>query len=292
MPTISIIVPTRLRNHLLPRALRSLLSQTWDDFEILVVDDNPPQTRVSTAPALAALLRHPKVRVLTHEQPRNASAARNVGLRAACGEWVTYLDDDDAYQPAKLEKQLLKAQETNLPFGICGVTYHLAHRLRKRVIPSEEIVGPELLLLSFALPTLFHRNNQKVLFDEDLFAGEDAYYFHDLVRHFKVDRIFNVAESLVDVYPQPGPRVNTNAEGIWQASLAIHRDFAPAYPPLAAEAFLTRARLGYLKFQKGGVPEMAILAWKLSRLEGGKELRFILNCFLFKMPLARRFLVS
>ena len=292
MPSISVIVPTRLRNHLLPRAVRSLLAQTWDDFEILVVDDNPPQGRVSSDSVLASLLQHPKVRVLPHDQPRNAAAARNVALRAARGEWITYLDDDDAYQPAKLEKQLSQARKTGLPLGICGVTYHLTRRRRARVFPGEEEGGSELLLMSLALPTLFHLNAPGVFFDENLSAGEDTYFLYRLLQHFKVDRIFNVAESLVDVYPQPGLRVNTNAQGLWQACQAIHRDFAPAYGPMAAEAFLTRSQLGYLKFQKGAFPAMAKLAWRLSRLRGQKEFRFIVNCFLFKIPLARRFLVN
>src|SRR5438477_1244496 len=103
--TVSIIVPTRLRNQLLTRAVRSLLAQTFADFEILVVDDNPAEARVATDPVLNSLLQHPKVRLLTHEQPRNAAAARNVALRAARGAWITYLDDDDAYQPSKLERQ-------------------------------------------------------------------------------------------------------------------------------------------------------------------------------------------
>src|SRR5438105_5863804 len=156
MPAISIIVPTRSRNHLLPRAVRSLLGQTFTDFEILVVDDNPPEARVFTDSVLTSLLDHPKVRVLNHDQPRNASSARNVGLRAARGEWVTYLDDDDAYQPTKLEKQLRQAQKSSLPLGICGVTFHLARRRRRRVLAGDKVAGDELLLIHFAMPTLFH----------------------------------------------------------------------------------------------------------------------------------------
>lgn len=293
MPCISVIVPTRLRNHLLPRALRSLLAQTYGDFEILVVDDNPPEKRILADPALVSLLNNPKVRVLTHDQPRNAAAARNVGLREAQGEWIAYLDDDDAYQPAKLERQLHQAKKTDLPIGISGLTYHLTRRLRKRVLLSEYLGGSELLLMAFGIQTLFHRNTKEVLFDEDFSAGEDAYHLYELVSHFRVDRIFNVAESLMDIYPQPvGPRVNTNALGLWEAAQSIYRDFAPAYGPVAARVFLARAQLGYLKFQKGGLQEMAKTAWRLSGLNGGKELRFILNCFLFRIPLARRFLVS
>src|SRR2546423_502644 len=163
---ISIIVPTRLRHHLLPRAVRSLLAQTFTDFEILVVDDNPAEARVSTDPALHSLLQHPKVRLLTHDQPRNAAAARNVGLRAARGEWITYLDDDDAYQPAKLERQWQQARKTGLRLGICGVTYHLSRRRRARVFPGEEARGTDLLLMDLALPTLFHSKVEEVFFDE------------------------------------------------------------------------------------------------------------------------------
>jgi len=50
--------------------VRSLLAQAFGDLEILVVDDNPPEARVSADPGLASLLQHPKVRVLTHEHPR------------------------------------------------------------------------------------------------------------------------------------------------------------------------------------------------------------------------------
>jgi len=292
MPTISVIVPTRLRNHLLPRAVRSVLAQTFSDFEILVVDDNPPESRVSEDPLLVPLLDHPKVRVLTHAHPRSAAAARNVGLRAARGEWLTYLDDDDAYQPTKLDRQMSQARSTGLPLGTCGVTYHLKRRRRRRILGLEQTQGSELLLMPLALPTLFHRVSPGVFFDEKLAAGEDAYYLYQLLHHFQIDRIFNVSESLVDVYPQPGLRVNSNADGLRHACQAIYDDFAPAYGLEAAEAFMARADLGYLKFRKGRQREMAKLAWKLWRLRGGKELRFIINCFLFKIPLARRFLVS
>jgi glycosyltransferase involved in cell wall biosynthesis len=276
----------------LPRAVRSLLAQTWQDFEILVVDDNPPEARISTDPVLANLLRHPKVRVLTHEQPLNASAARNFALGAVQGEWITYLDDDDAYQAGKLERQLQRALKSGLPVGTCGVTFHLARRERKRVLYTEEVRGSELLLMSLALPTLFHRKPTGMSFDEKLFAGEDAYYFYGLLDYFKIDRIFNVPESLVDVYPQHGPRVNSNAEGLWQACQAIYRDFAPSYGLVAAEAFLTRSRLGRLKFQPDGFREMSGLAWKLIRLRGRREFRFVVNSLLFKFPFVRRFLVS
>jgi glycosyltransferase involved in cell wall biosynthesis len=292
MPAISVIVPTRLRHQLLARALRSLLAQTFQDFEILLIDDNPSEARVSAEAELAPLLADPKLRLLVDEQPRNAASARNLGLRAARGEWITYLDDDDAYQPTKLEKQWRRSIETRLPLGICGVTYHLAHRQRRRVVAATELYKSELLLLPFAMPTVFHRNAGNWFFDENLFAGEDGPYYYGLVERLEVERIFNVSESLVDVYPQPGPRVSANAEGFWQAVQVVYRDFAPAYGTVAAEVFLARARLGYLKNRKGGWYEMAQAACRLWRLRGWKEMRFIGNATLFKLPWMRRLLVS
>jgi hypothetical protein len=249
------------------------------------------QPSVSANPTLQSLLQNPKVRVVTHDCPRNASSARNVALQKARGEWITYLDDDDAYRSTKLEMQFRQAQKSRLPIGTCGTTFHLRSRQRDWLVKGSEIGGSELLLIPLALPTLFHLRTSAVLFDENLNAGEDAYYFYQLLRHFQLDRIFNVPESLVDVYPQAGVRVNTNAEALWEASQAIYRDFASGYGPIAAETFLARAQLGYSKFQPGDFAGMVRVASKLVRLRGRKDLRFILNCFLFKLPLARRFLV-
>jgi glycosyltransferase involved in cell wall biosynthesis len=292
MPEISVIVPTRQRNHLLPRALRSLLAQTFPDFEVLVVDDNPPETRVATAPELEPFLADPKVRVLLHDTPRNAAAARNVALHAARGEWITFLDDDDAYQPAKLEKQWQRARAAKLPMGICGLTFHLRHRQRRQQLAVESYAGEELLLVTPAMPTLFHRRAPGILFNETFDAGEDAYYFYQLMDHFRVKQIFNIPASLVDVYPQPGPRVNTNAEGAWQANQAIHRDFAPAYGQDLARIFWLRARLNYLKLTPGRWGEMARVGGSLLRWRGRRDLRLVLNALGYKVPALRRWLVG
>jgi hypothetical protein len=292
MPTISVIVPTRQRHHLLVRALQSLRAQTFADFEILLVDDNPRESRVRHERSLESLIGDPRVRVIEHDQPRNAAAARNCALRQAGGEWITFLDDDDAYAPEKLEKQWHRAQATGLPIGMCGIVYHLKGRQRVRQVSADEVRGGDLLISYQALPSLFHRRSPGVLFHEDLFAGEDAHYFCQVIAHFKADRVFNVAEPLVDIYPQPGPRVNTNAEGLWLAAQLIHREFAPAYGEETARLFLARARLGYLKLQKGDMPEMLRLAFGLVRLGGMKELRIVLNALLFRWRWARRFLVG
>ena len=99
-PTVSVIIPTYDRREVLPRALDSVLAQTSTPWELLVVDDGSAD---GTSSMLAE--RYPGVEVL--EQPnRGVSAARNLGIAKARGEWIALLDSDDVWLPTKLERQL------------------------------------------------------------------------------------------------------------------------------------------------------------------------------------------
>ncbi len=93
-PLFSVIIPTHGRGQFLSRALGSVLEQTIADFECIVVDDASP-TPV-TVPA------DPRIRLIRREVNGGVSAARNTGLRAATGRYVTFLDDDDTYAPERL----------------------------------------------------------------------------------------------------------------------------------------------------------------------------------------------
>jgi glycosyltransferase involved in cell wall biosynthesis len=292
MPAISVIVPTRGRNHLLPRCLASLVAQTHRDFEVILVDDNGPADRVTSSPAVAPFLEDPRVRVLAHAVPRNAASARNCGLEHARGEWIAYLDDDDAYRPEKLSKQHEKAQVTGLPVGLCGMTFHLLGRTRTTQVGVSEISGEGLLLSALPAPfVLFHRRAD-VRFEERLDAGEDAHFFLSLVAHFDVWRVFNVPEALVDVFPQAGPRVNLNAAGQRDALREILTDLAPRYGAGACEAYRLRSELAVGKVTGASPLHMIAIARKLVALRGLSEARFILNSLLYLLPPARRFLVS
>jgi glycosyltransferase involved in cell wall biosynthesis len=125
-----------------------------------------------------------------------------LGLKNASGEWISYLDDDDAYREQKLEKQIEMAKQSGLPIGFCGLAYHLEYRLRYKQIDRSEFKNDELLLDVQTFATLFHKNCGEVFFNEELKAGEDAYMFFSLVKYFNSFRAFNVAEPLMDIYPQ------------------------------------------------------------------------------------------
>ena len=92
MPQFSVIIPTYNREQLSTEAIRSVLDQTIQDFEIVVVNDGG---NVPIVPD------DPRIRILTKANGGPASA-RNHGIRAAQGRYITFLDDDDLYTPDRL----------------------------------------------------------------------------------------------------------------------------------------------------------------------------------------------
>lgn len=101
MPGISVIVPVYQAEKLLPACAKSVLNQTFSDWELLLVDDGCTDSSPAICDALAA--EDSRIRAL--HQPKNAgvSEARNRGLREARGEYIAFLDADDAFEPQTLE---------------------------------------------------------------------------------------------------------------------------------------------------------------------------------------------
>jgi glycosyltransferase involved in cell wall biosynthesis len=285
---ISVIVPTRRRPHLLPRAVASVFAQTHANFELLVVDDNDPADRAATAAALAPWRGDARLRSLVNPHRRNCSAARNCGLRAATGEWVTFLDDDDAYRPAKLARQLALARERNAPLVLCGLCYHAAARLRLRQCDRSRFAGDDLLLRAQAsAPALFFRREDDVFFDEEFDAVEDGDIFLRLVARWRLTEVDNVPEPLVDVFQQT-VRLNTQATPVLRGQRRLWFRHAQrrstAARLLAARLWLAREAWG------SGWGRPLAAARQVVRLGGLRETRLVLNFALRRVPGVRRWL--
>lgn len=105
VPLVSVIIPTYNRAGLVTEAVASVAAQTFQDFEILVVDDGSTD---ATSKVLAPLK---GVRVLHHGCRRGVAAARNLGAAEARGEWLAFLDSDDLWLPEKLARQMAFLEE-------------------------------------------------------------------------------------------------------------------------------------------------------------------------------------
>ena len=100
-PRVSVVIPTFNRATLVERAIDSVLGQTHSAFEIIVVDDG------STDNTSATLRNKYSDKLVVFQQSnRGVSAARNVGIAHATGNWIALLDSDDEWLPSKLAQQL------------------------------------------------------------------------------------------------------------------------------------------------------------------------------------------
>ena len=100
-PEISVIIPTHNRAWALARAVSSVLNQTFEDFELLVVDDgSTDQTQ-----ELLESFDDSRLRVIKEPSNGGVSRARNRGIGLARGEWIAFLDSDDEWLPHKLQAQ-------------------------------------------------------------------------------------------------------------------------------------------------------------------------------------------
>lgn len=105
-PLISVIIPTYNRAGLLSEAISSVARQTCPDWELIVVDDGSTDgTRSAVATTFAQIGRPDKCHYF-YQKNRGVSGARNYGVRQARGEYLTFLDSDDLWQPDKLEQQV------------------------------------------------------------------------------------------------------------------------------------------------------------------------------------------
>ncbi len=107
---VSIIVPSYKRERsLVERAIRSLLSQTYTNVEVVLVDDNARQDLRDYRNQIRAMvedIKDERLLYVVNEKNLGGAGARNEGIKVCSGQYVTFLDDDDLYLPEKVEKQL------------------------------------------------------------------------------------------------------------------------------------------------------------------------------------------
>jgi glycosyltransferase involved in cell wall biosynthesis len=138
-PAVSVVIPAYNAAGTVQQAIASVLAQTFDDFELLVVDDGS----TDDTGAVVRAINDSRIRLLT--QPNGgAAAARNAGIACATGAWVAFLDADDLWLPMKLGRQLARMRPEPGCLASLGAAYFVDEELRllkfRPCTPSKELL--------------------------------------------------------------------------------------------------------------------------------------------------------
>jgi glycosyltransferase involved in cell wall biosynthesis len=113
-PAVSVILPTYNRAALLGRAIRSVLGQSYTNFELIVIDDGSTDETYGVMNGF----RDRRIKYISLEHNTGAGAARNVGIRMARGKFLAFQDSDDEWLPSKLAKQMSVFERGSVRLGI------------------------------------------------------------------------------------------------------------------------------------------------------------------------------
>lgn len=182
---VTVIIPSYGGAPQLHRAIASVLSQTYSNIELFVVDDNPPDSlgRKKTE-EIVERFNDVRIKYLKHPKNMNGAAARNTGIEQAAGKYICFLDDDDFYLPERVEKSVKCLEENEdsdcvlcgvmdcTDSGLYGVRYHYTKGgdLKKELLTRKTIMGSgsNIFMTAKAMKDLngFDTNFQRLQDDE------------------------------------------------------------------------------------------------------------------------------
>lgn len=150
---VSVIITTYHNEEYLPRAIDSVLGQSYSEIELIVVDDNPPGSR--SRQATERLMEgYPQAVYLRHPENRNGAAARNTGIHAATGEYIAFLDNDDVYFRGHIGKCVeILNQHPECGGVVCGVVKVREGICWDRILPVQGEFVKQLFFSETALGT-------------------------------------------------------------------------------------------------------------------------------------------
>ena len=178
MREISVIIPVYNKKNTLEKSVRSVLNQTFEDFELILIDDGATDGSALVCDELAAC--DDRVRTI-HTDNRGVSAARNTGINNATGKYICFIDADDLLDKTFLEK--LHDAITEINAGLATCDYTEIRKGRKKVHSYFNLNTSDKVfeyiredLLCILWNKLFVREKIKHLFDESISTCEDSIF--------------------------------------------------------------------------------------------------------------------
>jgi len=226
MPIVSVIIPTHNRNGFLQSAIESVLNQTFQAFEIIVVDD----ASIDDVQSIVQGFHDRRIKYIRHEINKGEAGARNTGIMHSKGEFIAFLDDDDIWFPDKLELQMNVLENSHTHVG--GIySGFIAMECDKQIshtwIPTSkgDIYQDLLVKNTIGTPSTLLIKRACIetagVFDENLFYNVDHDFYLRIAKHFHFEYI---AKPLVQ-YNIHENRLSNNPEVVAKGFEAMSRKY-------------------------------------------------------------------
>ncbi|MBB3170090.1 glycosyltransferase family 2 protein [Simiduia aestuariiviva] len=228
-PLVSVVIATYNMAQYLPQAIDSIQSQTWQNLEIIVVDDGSTD---DTPEVMKAYEGSERVRYIRNEN-QGQPKAKNCGVRNAQGEFIAFCDADDLWEPFKLEKQMPLFNNLRTGVVYSEVSHIDEHNARYDKPPAytryRGKVTNRLLYKNFVpFGTAVIRRqcvSQNGMFDEDFRMGIDW----DLWLRYSLDWEFDYVTDKTYVYREWSGQMSTNYRGRYDHAFRILTKFASRF---------------------------------------------------------------
>lgn len=230
-PNVSIIIPTYNRADTVGRSVKSVLDQSYKDFEIIIVDDGSSD---NTEEIIRQFQKHDdRIRFIRHSNNKGAGAARNTGIKASGGRYIAFQDSDDTWEPEKLEKQIQLFEQVPTEVGVIYTDMWKWQAGKRKYLPAPEIKPEEGIIYHQSLTRVMGIGIQTVLMKKECFklAGmfdESLPRFIDLelfIRLSKHVSFCHIQEPLINYY-YDGNRISGNDQALVEANELILKKYA------------------------------------------------------------------
>ena len=220
IPNVSVIIPTYNRADLVKRAIKSVLDQTYQNFELIVINDNSLDDTIN----VINTFKDSRIQCISHKKNRGAPAARNTGINKSRGEYIAFLDDDDEWLPEKLEIQL-EYLNHRPNVGLIYAGYEIVDKDKNkihRINPKERgNTFHRILHTNFiGSPTVLVRREcfESVGgFDEKFKSSQDWDMWIRISQKYDVDYVPNILAK----YNISGNRITTNMNSVINGHIQI-----------------------------------------------------------------------
>jgi len=199
LPLATVVIPTYKRPDFLSRAIDSILGQTYENIEIIVVDDNSSDSvdRKITESLMKEYENKSNICYLQHPSNLGGSAARNTGLKIARGEYITFLDDDDEFAENKIERQIACLENLDESWGCCYSAYRIVKSENLSQVSNETRSGN--LYVEALMRTLFMGSGSNLLLRKSV-VDEVQGYDESFVRNQDIEFLVRILEKYKIAY--------------------------------------------------------------------------------------------